>query len=352
MLNINSYTPKLHITPTENSIQALESALSAYMDYKHIILLDSVYSAFVLALSTVAKESQVLCSPNAPIDLYSSIRSSLCTTQYADLKLDGTMETRFYKKTISLNTKALVLSHNHGVLSDSASTLQFTQEHSLSFIEDATQAFNQREKSGADIVVYTLDTLIPESIAKGAFIATDSDTIAQTLQTRVVGGYMHKKFWNYDLLSEETDHNLSPLVAQLALDTLQTHQEKEQRITAIQNFYHDKLSNNRLIELPQQSQLTPHALFQVMLVPALFCPKEDIYKALTDAGIDVKVGHKPIYKTTAYKDESLSLFGAEEVFKAQLLLPCHHLMTDEDVAYVVETLEKVLETYGYRGCSF
>ena len=352
MLNINSHLHQLHITPTENSIQALESALSSYMDYKHIILLDSVHSAFVLALSTVAKESHVLCSPNAPIDLYSALRSNLCTTQYADLKLDGTMETRFYKKTFTSNTKALILSHNHGVLSDCAATLQFTQEHNLSFIEDATQAFSQREKSGADLVVYALDTLIPESIAKGAFIATDSDAIAQTLQTRVGGGYVHKKFWNYDLLSEEIDHNLSSLIAQLALDTLQTHQEKEQRITAIQNFYHDKLSNNRLIELPQQSQLTPHTLFQVMLVPALFCPKEDIYKALTDAGIDVKVGHKPIYKTTAYKDETLSLFGAEEVFKAQLLLPCHHLMTDEDIAYVVETLEKVLETYGYRGCSF
>ncbi|MEN8146843.1 MAG: hypothetical protein ABFR02_04410 [Campylobacterota bacterium] len=54
----------------------------------------------------------------------------------------------------------------------------------------------------------------------------------------------------------------------------------------------------------------------------------------------------------AFKDEALSLFGAEEVFKAQLLLPCHHLMTLDDATFVVDTLEQVLETYGYRGCSF
>ena len=163
---------------------------------------------------------------------------------------------------------------------------------------------------------------------------------------------MYNKLWNYDLLTEDVDHTLSLLVAQLALDALQKAQEREERIAAIQKLYYDKLTGNRLIELPSPSRLTPYPLFQIALTPVLFCPKEDIYQTLLDAGIDVKVGNKPIYKTTLYKDESLSLFGAEEVFKAQLLLPCHHIMRDEDVMFVVETVEKALETYAYRGCSF
>ena len=352
MLNINTYHYKLDLTLTDDSVVALERALSAYLNYKYIILVESVESAFDLALCNAQKGSSVLCSPNAPFSLFQSIKQNELTTQYCDLKLDGTMETRFFKKSKTDKSSVLVLSHNHGILSDTEATLEFTQENELSFVEDATQALSQRTKSGAELVVYALDTLIPSSLTKGAFIATDDVTLAKSLQTKAKGGHVYNKLWNYDLLTEDVDHTLSLLVAQLALDALQKAQEREERIAAIQKLYYDKLTGNRLIELPSPSRLTPYPLFQIALIPVLFCPKEDIYQTLLDAGIDVKVGNKPIYKTTLYKDESLSLFGAEEVFKAQLLLPCHHIMRDEDVMFVVETVEKALETYAYRGCSF
>jgi UDP-4-amino-4,6-dideoxy-L-N-acetyl-beta-L-altrosamine transaminase len=123
-------------------------------------------------------------------------------------------------------------------------------------------------------------------------------------------------------------------------------------VKEIQNIYLDRLSSNRLVELADAAHLLPNHLFPVALIPALFCPKEDIYAALLEAGVPVEVGNKPIYKTTAFKDEALSLFGAEEVYKAQLLLPSHHLMSLEEAASVIEIFERILENYGYRGCSF
>ena len=192
----------------------------------------------------------------------------------------------------------------------------------------------------------------PPSIANGAFIATDNESLAASLRHKAKGGYEQKKFWNYDVINTDANLSLEPLTAQLALDGLTDIDQREQRIKEIQSTYLDRLSSNRLIELPRSEELVANPLFQIALVPALFCPKEDIYQALVEAGVPVKVGNKPVYKTTAFKDETLSLFGAEEVFKAQLLLPCHHLMTLDDTAFVIDTLENVLETYGYRGCSF
>ena len=262
------------------------------------------------------------------------------------------METRFFHKSKTDKTKTLVLSHNHGILSDCKQTSQFAQESDLTLIEDATQAFSKREKSGAELVIYSLDTLVPSFIAKVAFIATDNKPLSDSLRNHARGGCAQKKFWNYDLVNTDADLGLAPLTAQLALNALEDIGLREERVKEIQNIYMGRLSSNRLIELPKASDLIPYPLFQVALVPALFFPKEDIYQALVEAGIPIKVGNKPIYKTTAFKDGSLSLFGAEEIFKAQLLLPSHHLMTDDDVTFVIETLKKVLETYGYRGCSF
>ena len=142
------------------------------------------------------------------------------------------------------------------------------------------------------------------------------------------------------------------LTASYALTALADIGSTLAKIDAIQTLYLQKLSSNRLVELPKAKSLVAYPLFPVALVPALFCPKEDIYQALIEKGIPVQVGDKPVYKTTAFKDDTLSLFGAEEVHKAQILLPAHHLLNMDEAASVVETLESVLESYGYRGCSF
>ena len=354
MLKLTTSTNPIELPTTlsDNAVAELESALASYLGYEEIIALNSAESAFSLALSPLEKERSVLCSPNAPIALFNTLTHQNLHTEYADLKLDGTMYPRFFHKSKTEQTSALVLSHNHGILSDCKETAHFTQENNLTFIEDATQAFSKRAKSGAELVVYSLDTLVSSSIANGAFIATDNTNLAKTVRTKAQGGFEQKKFWNYDLVSTNPDLSLSALTAQFALEALKDFDQKEARIKEIQNTFLNSLSSNRLIELPTGADLMAYPLFQIALVPALFCPKEDIYQALVEAGIPVEVGNKPIYKTTTFLDSSLSLFGAEEVFKAQLLLPCHHFMTDEDVTFVINTLEKVLETHGYRGCSF
>lgn len=120
----------------------------------------------------------------------------------------------------------------------------------------------------------------------------------------------------------------------------------------IHQLYFEALSHIRLITLPTQEALLPQPYFPIFLTPALFCPKEDIYLALIEAGISIEVGNKPIYKTTAFLDEKISRFGVEEVYRAQFLLPAHPNMSEEDVKFVIETVRSVLETFAYRGCSF
>ncbi len=340
--------PTTHISNT----QELEQHLAKHLSYREVIAISSVKEAYSLVFSTLKESSHVLCSPNAPIELFTALNQQKLQPAYCDLRLDGTMETRFFHKTMQPNTKALVLSHNHGILSDMGKAAKFSQEHDLLFIEDATQAFSNTTKSGAQLVIYSLDRLVPSSVATGAFIATDYVVLANTLRNKAKGGFEQQKLWNYDIINTDKHVVLSSLTAQFTLDALMSIELQDARIKEVQSIYFDKLSANRLIELPKASDLTPHPLFQVNLIPALFCPKEDIYEALIAAGVPVQVGNKPIYKTSAFKDVSLSLFGAEEVFKAQLLLPSHHLMKDEDVFSVIETLKQVLETYGYRGCSF
>ncbi len=339
-------------TISDTGLDALESALSAYLGYSHVIALDSVESAFSLSLSIFDEMSAVLCSPNAPIALYKALHKHRLQPRFCDLKLDGTPESRFLHKTIDERSKALLVSHNHGRLAELDTLKEFADKNGLLFIEDATQAFRGKAYAGAKIALFDLETLLPSFIARGGFIATDDEELAAELRLKSRGGYVRKKFWNYDITGISEYSTMDNLTASFALAALADIESTLAKINAIQTLYLQKLASNRLLELPKAENLVPCPLFPVALVPALFCPKEDIYQALREKGVPVRVGNKPVYKTTAFKDDTLSLFGAEEVHKAQILLPAHHLVTLDEAASVVETFESVLEHYGYRGCSF
>ena len=339
-------------TISDTGLDALESALSSYLEYSHVIALDSVESAFSLSLSIFDEKSSVLCSPNAPITLFKALHKHRLQPRFCDLKLDGTPESRFLNKGINESSRALLVSHNHGQLAELNTLKAFADKNGLLFIEDATQAFRGKANTGAKLALFDLETLLPPFIAKGGFIATDDEELAAELRLKSRGGYVQKKFWNYDITGISDDSTMDNLTASFALAALADIENTLAKIDAIQTLYLQKLASNRLVELPKAENLVPCPLFPVALVPALFCPKEDIYQALTEKGVPVRVGNKPVYKTTAFKDDTFSLFGAEEVHKAQLLLPAHHLMTPDDAASVVETLESVLDHYGYRGCTF
>ena len=256
-LTASSYPLHFPSVLSNNAVAKLEQALASHLGYKEVIALDCIESTFSLTLATLEKDSDALCSPNATTALFNALSHQNLHANYCDLKLDGTMETRFFDKSKSEQTKALVLSHNHGVLSDCKQAFEFADNSKLTFIEDATQAFAKREKSGAEIVIYSLDTLVPSSIANGAFIATDNTVLANSLRKKTKGGYEQKKFWNYDLVTTDADLGLSPLTAQLALDALTNIDKREERTKEIQSIYLEKLSSNRLIELPKPSDLVP-----------------------------------------------------------------------------------------------
>jgi len=336
----------------DNAPTQLEGALASYLGYKHLIALNSVDAAFALALSVFEKGSGLLCSPNAPAGLFKAAFCRMLLPQYCDLRLDGTIEPRFLERTKTSNSRAVVVSHHYGQKADCDTIASFAAENQLLLIEDATLAFGKSEKHAANVAIYDLDSLLPAAVAKGGFIATDDDVLAAGLRLKAGGGYEQKRFWNYDITEAESDSRLDSLVASLALDALADIEARHERIREIQRLYLDRLAGNRLIELPDPATLIPHHLFPIALIPALFCPKEDIYEALHKEGVSVKVGNKPIYKTTFFRDETLSIFGAEEVYKAQLLLPCHPFMTEVEAGAVVAALERVLQEYGYRGCRF
>ena len=149
------------------------------------------------------------------------------------------------------------------------------------------------------------------------------------------GGIEKGRLWNYDLAMFGLRSKEEPCeVANL--------EEKIAASNEVVAYFEEKFAKNPYFDTLSIGTKTYKTHYPILLKPALYCPKEDIYAALQDRGIDVQVRFKPLYKLTPL--QSASLPTSEELYKAIMLLP---LRKD-----IVEPLFAVLGKYRYRGCSF
>ncbi|WP_180381861.1 DegT/DnrJ/EryC1/StrS family aminotransferase, partial [Campylobacter devanensis] len=57
--------------------------------------------------------------------------------------------------------------------------------------------------------------------------------------------------------------------------------------------------------------------------------------------------YKPTYQFSFYKNlyGEMRLDGAEDFYRAELSLPCHQMMSDDDAKFVIANLNELLEIY-------
>ena len=342
----------LNIQIKSDVMTLLEKALADDLGYAHVVVVRSEEDAFKICLEPSFDKKEVFCSPLATLSLHRTLYKQSLSPIYTDLKLDATTESRFLERQLSEKSSYFVLSHYQGVCTPTREIQLFCQQNNLFFIEDATQAFHKNEKSGASVTVFSFKHLLNSAVVPGAFVATDDAALASKLRLRAQGGYQKSKNWNYDLVLPDGNVQPSILSAQVILNALVEQGSDNEATQKIQMLYREALADSKMFTLPFQENLSSTAYFPVILSPALFCPKEDIYSELLALDIAVEVGLKPIYRTTAFLDESVHLFGVEEVYKGIILLPITREMSENDVRRIIETFKEVIDKYAYRGCSF
>jgi UDP-4-amino-4,6-dideoxy-L-N-acetyl-beta-L-altrosamine transaminase len=337
----------------DDAVRALEEAAAAYLGADHLVAFNSASTAMFAAQfgAGIGQGDEVIASVIAPVAQFDSAVTLGASVRYADIKLDGTLDERFVAKAVTPRTKAILPFHFAGIPSAMEAILKIAEERGLLVIEDATQAFGSRLGKKADLSVFSMEGMLPGDAGSCGFVATQDGAIAEKLRLFRSEGRVEKKFWNYDILSLGFDLRPSGIISVFALQLLHKLEEIVERRKAVIHRYDEHFKRSRLLYTPPSAN-NALAFYPVSLIPSLYCPKEDIFAALLEKGIKVRVHNKPIYKTTFFKDEQTRLDVAEDFYKAELSLPCHHQMSEANALYVAQSVGDVLERYSYRGCSF
>lgn len=332
-------------------IAKLEAQVAEYHGTSDAVVFNTPEAALLAALhlsGTVAGRAVVM-SAMAPLHHYTAASLAGADPLYADIGLDGTLLPQALRAILPPESTALLNLHFSGLTPDHDAIRTALPKEGVTVIDDACSSLKPR--LGGDLSLWSLKQMMPQAVEPTGFILTRRAEDAAALRLFRSQGRIERAFWNYDLRSAGSDAALSPLAASVALHRLEHLESAVDARREHAAYLTDRFGASSLLDLPPHGD-TPLSDYPLRLAPALYCPKEELFGAILEEGIEVGVCCKPVYKTQRYARPSFRLHGAEELYKALFQLPCHHRLETGEREKVAETILKHVDAYGYRGCSF
>ena len=297
---------------------------------------------------------------------------------------------------ISPNIKAIVSVDYAGNSVEAEKIAQICKENNLYFISDSSHSFGgalNGRKIGAfaDMSIFSFHAVKPITTIEGGAITTNNERFYQMAKLLRSHCIEKTELWDSEIVSplviarEQSDrsnlriknrlprfgvaesrktrrsrsffsndewdfigHNfrLSDVSASLGISQLNKIESFLTSRTKIARIYDSAFrgeSKFRTIKIPQNIKPTYH-LYPILLDSALFKHKKAIFRALLDAKLGVQVHYKPLYKFAPYKNHA-PLANTEDFYNAEISIPCHQKMSENDAFFVISTLQNVLSKF-------
>ena len=151
--------------------------------------------------------------------------------------------------------------------------------------------------------------------------------------------------WFYEIHDTGFKYNLSDVHAAIGVAQLKRADELMRRRQAIAKAYNEAFRNDPALEIPVTEPGVVHAwhLYVLRLKPsALKISRNHFIEVLRERGVGTSVHCIPLNTMAFYQNRYGYRTGdfpiAEDVYSRCLSLPIFPAMSDEDVAYVVESV--------------
>ena len=226
------------------------------------------------------------------------------------------------------------------VLSDSAHSFGSCREGKISgsiadFTSFSFHAVKNLTTAEGGALVWNLDD---ESIYKDLSLLSlhgqNKDALAKTNSSN----------WEYDILTTGYKYNMTDISASIGLAQLERFDELISKRRRLCKIYNDLLGNEN-IEIYQKNSCLNESTVHLYIIRINSRNEEwrnNLIKRLSEHGIHTNVHYKPLPMMTAYKNLGFDISdfpNSFEMYKNEITLPLHTLMSEEDVEYVCACLK-------------
>ncbi|MEF3308997.1 DegT/DnrJ/EryC1/StrS family aminotransferase [Paenibacillus sp. GYB004] len=157
-----------------------------------------------------------------------------------------------------------------------------------------------------------------------------------------------KGAWEYDIVYTAYKCNMTDITAAIGLAQLDRYAGNLRRRKEIIQKYDQALIPFGIQSLQHYGEnYASSGHLYLMRIPGIGeSERNEIIVRLAEAGVFCNVHYKPLPKFTAYKKLGFDIKdfpNAFDVYRNEITLPLHTLLSDEDVEYVIETVLRAME---------
>ena len=159
-----------------------------------------------------------------------------------------------------------------------------------------------------------------------------------------------KPSWQYDVVAPGFKYNMPDVAAAIGLAQLERLHPMRDARARVADYYNRALADNPHIDLPvSRVPADDHAwhLYSIVVKPNSPVNRDTLIEKLADAGIGTSVHYTPIHRLSYYQEKYTlnpqDYPNSEAYFAGCVSLPLYADLTAEEIQYIVETINKILD---------
>lgn len=329
------------------AVNEFENLFSDYIGVKNAIAVSNGTVALDVALKAlgIKEGDEVITTPFTFIATANSILYQKAKPVFADVdERTFNINPVDVLNKITAKTKAIIGVHLFGHPFDVKAIQEICEDHKLLLVEDCAQAHGaeyQGKKVGSFATgCFSFYPTKNITTGEGGIITTDNNEVSESC--RLLRNHGQSSKYYHTILG----YNYRMTDIQAAIGIAQLNKLNEFNKKRIQNaeYYNKHIKLDGLIT-PYKDANVKHVYHQYVIKVEKDSIDRDVFmKYLTDNGIGCAVHYplpifsQPLYRDLGYTDEIAKCPVTSDIVNRVLSLPIHPSLSEENLNYVVETI--------------
>ena len=336
---------------TGKVVEEFEDKLAGYLGVKYVVAVSSCTAALHLSLLAlgIASGDEVITTPMTFMATSNAILYTGATPVFADVdRASGLIDGESVIRATTRKTKAVLPVHLYGQVCKVEPIKRYT------ILEDAAHCLEGEDNycrkpgvnsDGASFSFYPTKSI---TSGEGGAFATNNKVLADEVRmmrnhgmTKGAHERYGKKYqhWNMEILGY--NYRMSNIQAALLIGQIDRMDGYRQRRTEIWDLYETGFRDNEKIELISTDEHSAKLMFTILVKN-----RDMVLHELQQQGIGVAVNYRPVHLLDYYRIRFGYKEGdypnAEYIGNRTLTLPLYPKLTDSEVEYVIEKVNRVV----------
>jgi len=338
-----------------------EQTFASMFRAKHAVSLSNCTVALHLAMKllNIQDGDEVICPSLTFVATVNCIRYVNATPVFADVTStsDLNIDPAEIERLITPKTRAIIVMHYGGFPCQMDRIMEIARKHNIPVVEDAchgplSEYKGQKLGTIGDIGCFSFFSNKNISTGEGGMLITNNDEYAAKAKLLRSHGMTTMSYQRasghsteYDVVEAGFNYRMDDIHAAIGIVQLQKIQEDlEQRILH-RKQYLSLLSNNTKLIIPfaDCNEFVSNYIFPVVLKGYGKDRRNEMRTKLHEMGVQTSVHYPAVHRFSIFERYARPLPMTEDATDNELTLPMYGKLSEEDIAYVCECVNKVIQ---------